>query len=80
MEPEIKKPQPKEETFELIFKNGALANLKKLAERLGISEDDLAQAVNKSIKLLSTIKSVDTQTITLETKDKKRYILNPDNF
>ncbi len=70
----------KEEQFELIFKNGALANLKKLAGRLGVAEDNLGEAVNKSIKLLSTVKNVDTETLTLETKDKKRYVLDVNNL
>ena len=65
-----------EEQFQLIFKNGALANLKNLAVKLSVSEDNLGEVVNKSIKLLSTIKNVDTKTLTLETSDGKRYIID----
>ena len=81
MEPEEKKgTKTEEEKFELIFKNGALANLKKLASRLNIPQDNLGEVVNRSIKILSIIKNVDTQTLTLETKNKERYVLDADKL
>lgn len=80
MNPDPKQTKEEEEKFELIFKNGALANLKNLAIKLNVSPDNLGEAVNKSIKLLSIVKNVDTETLTLETKDKKRYILNIDTL
>ena len=50
MEPEEKKESatktPPDEQYELIFKNGALANLKSLAKNFGVPENDLRQVVN----------------------------------
>ncbi|MBI2039091.1 MAG: hypothetical protein HYT22_02345 [Candidatus Niyogibacteria bacterium] len=76
----VDETNPQEDQFELIFKNGALANLKKLAGKLNISEENLGEAVNKSIKILSIIKNVRTKTITLETEDKQRFVLDADEI
>lgn len=40
------------DTYELTFRNGALAKLKELARKLDISEDNLDQVVEKGIKAL----------------------------
>ncbi|GEM_PF-3665227 len=74
-----KEPEPQEQ-FQLIFKNGALTNLKKLAGALHIPEDNLGEAVNKSIKILSIIKNVRAKTITLETEDKQRFVIEADRI
>jgi hypothetical protein len=72
-----------EEEFELKFTNGALKNLKMLAEKLGLDPDNnenLGETVNRCIKLLSVIKSINTKKIILESEDEKRYILPKDFF
>ncbi|MFH1047237.1 MAG: hypothetical protein V1738_02940 [Patescibacteria group bacterium] len=46
-----------EETYEIVFRNGALKNLKSVAKDLGVPESDLKQVVNKSINLLTLVKS-----------------------
>jgi hypothetical protein len=78
MEPEQKNIQSTddEEKYELIFRNGALANLKKLANNLGVPEENLKEVVNKGIKVLTLIKSVDTKTIILETKQGEKFTLD----
>lgn len=40
------------EEYQLTFRNGALNRLKELARKLGISEDNLDQVVEKGIKAL----------------------------
>lgn len=76
MEPEAKK----DDKFELIFTNGALANLKALAKEYGIPEDKLGDVVNKGIKLLSILRNTQTKTITLDTKNKQRFVLDAENI
>lgn len=80
MTQEEKKANGNGEEFELIFKNGALANLKNLAGQLNVSEDNLGEVVNKGIRLLSIIKNVGTKTITLEAKDKSRFVLDAERI
>ncbi len=41
-----------QEEYVLTFKNGALVKLKELAQKLGISEDNLDQVVSKGLKIL----------------------------
>jgi len=62
---------PQEEQYELVFRNGALANLKSLATKLGVPESDLKQIVNKGIKLLTIVK--DAKSLTLEDQNGDRY-------
>lgn len=61
----------KPEEYELIFTNGALANLKKLACDFGVPEDDLKQVVNKGIHLLTITK--DSKFIIFENKEGEKY-------
>lgn len=78
MEPEEKEPKTPvaEEKYELIFRNGALANLKKLAGNFGVPEENLKEVVNKGIKVLTLIKSVDAQRIIFETKKGEKFIID----
>ena len=46
------------EQLELIIKNGALQNLKGLAQKLGVSEDNLLEVVKKSTGILSVLKEL----------------------
>jgi hypothetical protein len=62
---------PQEPQYELIFKNGALTNLKSLALTFGLPEDDLKQVVSKSIKLLSVVK--DAKILTFENQNGERF-------
>lgn len=64
-------PQAEPEQYELVFKNGALANLKSLAKTFKIPEDDLRLVVSKAISLLSLTK--DAKTLTLENKNGERF-------
>lgn len=83
MEDEVIQTEPtpaQEEQFELTFKNGALINLKRLAGLYNISEENLGDVVNKGIRLLNLVKSVNTKQIVLETEDKRRYIIDADNI
>jgi len=59
-------PISSEETYELTFKNGALAKLKAVATSYGLSDDDLDKAVVKGIKLLELAKEFGGDTITLQ--------------
>ncbi len=43
------------EEFKLSFKNGALANLKRLATRFSVADDDLEKVVAKAVKLLTYV-------------------------
>lgn len=74
MEEKVKTTIPTEEKYELIFKNGALANLKSLASRFGISEDDLKLVVSKSIRLLTLTK--DAKSLILENKNGEKFIID----
>lgn len=60
-----------EPKYELVFKNGALANLKNLAATFGVPEDDLRQVVSKSIKLLTLVK--DAKALTFENQNGERF-------
>ena len=60
-----------EEQFELIFRNGALANLKDLAKVFNVPENDLRQVVNKGIRLLTLTK--DAKGLVLEDKNGDRF-------
>lgn len=63
-----------EEQYELVFKNGALANLKSLAKRFNVPENDLKQVVSKGIKLLGIVK--DAKQLTLEDRNGERFIVD----
>lgn len=82
MEPEVRKTESegKEDTYELVFTNGALINLKKLAADFNVPETDLRQVINKGIRILTLIKSVDTKTIIFENKKGERYTLDADKL
>ncbi|HVI69754.1 MAG TPA: hypothetical protein VM581_04845 [Magnetospirillaceae bacterium] len=41
-----------EETYEITFRNGALKRLKAIAEKLDISEDNLAEVLAKGMKVM----------------------------
>lgn len=49
-----------EEQFELVFRNGALSNLKSLARNFDVPEDNLKEIVNKAVKLLTFVKDSDS--------------------
>ncbi len=54
-------PQPNGQNGEelsLLIKNGALQTLKSLAQKLGVSEDNLLEVVKKSTGVLSTLKEL----------------------
>ena len=44
--------EEKEDQYVLTFKNGALVKLKALAQKYGISEDELDKVVSKGLKVL----------------------------
>lgn len=56
IKPEAKE-EAQEETFELIFRNGALANLKEMAKIFNIPETELSKVVSKSTRLLNLVKN-----------------------
>jgi len=62
---------PGEETYELVLKNGALANLKKLALTFNVPENDLKLVINKGLNLLTLIDG--GKNITFEDKNGDRY-------
>ena len=68
---ETNRTMPEQEQYELVFKNGALANLKDLAKIFSIPEDDLRQVVSKAISLLSITKNA--KTLILEDKNGERF-------
>lgn len=74
MEEKTKTTPPVEEKYELIFKNGALANLKELAGILNVPQDDLKQVVSKSINLLNLAKNA--KTLVLEDHNGNRYYID----
>lgn len=79
MEPEVKKTkttEPEEETYELLFRNGALANLKKLAGRFNVPEDNLKEIVNKAIKLLTAVDSTNPKQVIIESKNGDRFTID----
>jgi len=80
MDQEDKKNQDPEAKYELIFRNGALANLKKLAKSFSVPEENLKEVVNKGIKILSLIISIDAKTIILETKKGEKFIVDVDKI
>lgn len=45
-------PTTSKDEYQLTFKNGALAKLKQLAQKLNISEDNLDDVVQKGLKAL----------------------------
>ena len=45
-------PTNNSDVYQLTFRNGALARLKELAQKLNIPEDNLDQVVEKGIKAL----------------------------
>ena len=65
-----------EETYELVFRNGALKNLKALASGLGIAETDLKQVVNKAISALTLIKNGNFTIVEDEKGNRFRMDLN----
>ncbi|TSC76371.1 MAG: hypothetical protein G01um101429_1165 [Parcubacteria group bacterium Gr01-1014_29] len=77
MEEKDKKTEGAEQ-YELIFRNGALTNLKELARRFNIPENDLKQIVNKSIKLLTLTK--DAKSLILEDKNGDRFRIDVGNL
>lgn len=70
MSDEVKQPT-EEEQYELVFKNGALANLKSLAKTFNIPEDNLRQVVSKAIALLSLTKNA--KSLILEDSNGERF-------
>ncbi len=41
-----------DDTYEITFRNGALKKLRMLADRLDISEDNLAEVLTKGMKIM----------------------------
>lgn len=80
MEEKIKSSGTPEAQYELIFKNGALANLKRLAAQFNVPESDLRQVINKGIQMLSLIKSLDTKNVILETKKGEKFVLDAEKI
>ena len=71
MPEEDKNNKEQDEQYELVFKNGALANLKELARAFGVPENDLGQVVNKGIQLLKITKN--SKIIFFEDQNGSRY-------
>jgi len=72
MNEDLQKP-PKEEEFNIAFKNGALKKLKKVAADLNIPEDRLADVLTKGISLIDMAKEGTTITIK---KGKEEYVID----
>lgn len=68
--PDEARPEEQEQ-YELVFKNGALGNLKELAKVFGIPETELRQVVRKAIALLNLTK--DAKTLVMEDKKGDRF-------
>ncbi|MBI3045920.1 MAG: hypothetical protein HYY86_00015 [Candidatus Harrisonbacteria bacterium] len=48
--------EKKEEQLEIVVRNGALINLKSLATRFNIPQNDLKSVIAKALRLLNTVK------------------------
>ena len=65
-----------ETEFKLLFKNGALDNLKRLSKRFNVPEEDLDKVVEKAVKLLTYVKDSKDGKITFEETNGERYFVN----
>ena len=75
MDEQIKTATPTtQEQYEIIFKNGALLNLKQLAKAFGVAENELKQVVSKGINLLTLVK--DAKSLVLEDKNGNRFFID----
>ena len=63
-----------QEQYEIIFKNGALANLKQLAKSFGVPENELKQVVSKGVNLLTLVK--DAKSLVFEDKNGNRFFVD----
>jgi len=64
------------EEYKLSFKNGALANLKRLATRFNVPDDDLNQVVSKATKLLTYVKDAKDGKVSFSDQKGDRYFVN----
>ena len=67
------KTKPQEEEFTVVFKNGALQQLKRLAKDLNVSEDRLGDVIRKSMNVIDMAK--DGSTVTIK-KGKEEYAID----
>lgn len=68
------------EEYKLSFKNGALKNLKRLAVRFGVPDDDLDEVVSKAVKLLTYVQDSKDNSVSFVDKKGIRYIVDIENL
>lgn len=66
--------EKQEEQFEVVFKNGALKNLKELATLFGVPETELSKIVSKSTRLLTIVKNA--KKVSFEDESGNRYYVD----
>lgn len=64
-------PIPEEENLEVVFRNGALANLKEMAKVFAIPETELSKVVSKSTRLLNIVKAA--KNVSFEDQNGNRF-------